>query len=188
MATSSPRAVVTRASEIPPATAARPVDFSVEMPLNALMMPSTVPNSHEGGGGTDRREAADTALQFGVYDGFGAFQRAFRGFDLFTGNLGAELMGSEFLQTGDDNLGQVALVITVGDLDRFIELAFTESAGNRRGKLPRLFASTVVGQQTIDHDTDGPGGHEEQNDDDGPGRPAHIAPHSARVKTDSLLL
>ncbi len=38
-------AVVTSASEMPPATAPRPVDFSVEMPLNALMMPTTVPNS-----------------------------------------------------------------------------------------------------------------------------------------------
>ena len=44
-ATNKPTAVVTSASEIPPATAPRPVDFESEIPLNALMMPTTVPNS-----------------------------------------------------------------------------------------------------------------------------------------------
>src|ERR1041385_6336528 len=51
MATKSPIAVVTSASEIPPATAPRPVDFSVEMPLNALMMRTTVPNRATNGAG-----------------------------------------------------------------------------------------------------------------------------------------
>ena len=32
------------ASEIPPATAERPADFSVDIPWNALMIPTTVPN------------------------------------------------------------------------------------------------------------------------------------------------
>ena len=38
------KAVVTSASEIPPATADRPAVFSDDMPLNALMMPTVVPN------------------------------------------------------------------------------------------------------------------------------------------------
>src|SRR3990172_2223514 len=44
MATRRPSAVATRASEIPPATADRPVAFWAAMPLKALMMPTTVPN------------------------------------------------------------------------------------------------------------------------------------------------
>src|SRR5882762_2579950 len=49
IATSRPMAVVTSASAIPPATAARPVAFSCEMPLNAFRMPTTVPNSPTNG-------------------------------------------------------------------------------------------------------------------------------------------
>src|SRR5580704_13011722 len=44
IATNNPTAVVTRASEIPPATAARPVAFSLAIPLKAFRMPTTVPN------------------------------------------------------------------------------------------------------------------------------------------------
>src|SRR5205814_97895 len=49
IATSNPNAVVTRASAIPPATAARPVAFSCEIPLKAFRMPITVPNSPTNG-------------------------------------------------------------------------------------------------------------------------------------------
>ncbi len=49
MATNSPIAVVTSASEIPPATAPRPVAFCVEISLNAFRMPTTVPNSPTNG-------------------------------------------------------------------------------------------------------------------------------------------
>src|SRR5271167_899008 len=45
IATNRPTAVVTRASEMPPATAASPVAFSLAMPLKAFRMPTTVPNS-----------------------------------------------------------------------------------------------------------------------------------------------
>ena len=141
------------------------------MPLNALMMPTTVPNSPTNGrGGTDGRQAADAALQFGVHDGFGAFESALGSFDLFTRNFGAQLMSLEFLQTGHDNLGQMALVVAVGNLDGFVQLAFAQRAGNGRSELARLLARAVIGDQAVDHDADGPGRHEEQNDDDGFGR------------------
>src|SRR5438876_11551283 len=48
-ATNRPNAVVTRASEIPPATADRPADFSEDIPLNALMIPTVVPNNPTNG-------------------------------------------------------------------------------------------------------------------------------------------
>ena len=55
------------------------------MPLNALMMPTTVPNRPTNGAVEPMvARAADAALQFGVHDGFGAFQSALGSFDLFT--------------------------------------------------------------------------------------------------------
>ena len=82
-----------------------------------------------------------------MHDGFGAFQSAFGSLDFFTRNLGAELVGLEFLQTRHDNLGQVALLVTVRNLDGFIQLAFAQRAGNRRGERPGLFAGRTVRHQ-----------------------------------------
>jgi hypothetical protein len=50
----------------------------------------------------------------------------------------AFLVSSELLQTRDDNLRQVALLVTIGNLDGFVELAFAQRAGNRRSKRARL--------------------------------------------------
>ncbi len=44
-------------------------------------------------------------------------------------------MRLEFLQPSHDNFGEVALLVTIGNLDRFIELAFAQRAGDCRGKL-----------------------------------------------------
>jgi hypothetical protein len=45
-------------------------------------------------------------------------------------------MRAEFLQAGGNNLGQVALLVALGNADRFIDLAFTQcrcwSAGQLR--------------------------------------------------------
>ena len=79
--------------------------------------------------------ARNAALQFGVNDGFGAFQSALRGLDFFARNLRAHLMRPEFLQSGHHNLRQMALAVTVGDLDRFVQLAFAQRAGHRRSEL-----------------------------------------------------
>jgi hypothetical protein len=57
-------------------------------------------------------------------DSFGALQSALGGLDLFARNFSAQLMRPKFLQAGDHNLSQMALVVTVGDLDGFIQLAF----------------------------------------------------------------
>ena len=76
------------------------------------MMPTTVPNSPTNGAVEPMvAKRADAALQFGVNDGFGAFQSALGGFDLFTRNLRADLMRLEFLQTGHDDLRQMALLV-----------------------------------------------------------------------------
>src|SRR5262249_2009262 len=123
--------------------------------------------THERGRRTDGCQTANAALQFGVYDGFGAIQSALRRFDLFTRNFRADLMRLELLQTGDDDLRQVRLLEPVGNLHCFFELAFAQSAGHGRGKLTRLLTRRAVGHQAIDHDADGVGGHDEQADNDG---------------------
>src|SRR5205823_2330353 len=63
--------------------------------------------------GTDGGQCTDAAFEFGVHNGFRAFQCATGCIDFFTGNFGAALMCLEFLQTSHDNLGQVALLVTV---------------------------------------------------------------------------
>ena len=67
-----------------------------------------------------------------MHDRFGAFESALGGFDLFTRNLGADLVRLEFLQASHDHLRQMALLVTVGDLDGFVQLAFAQRAGDRR--------------------------------------------------------
>ena len=93
-------------------------------------------------------------------------------------------MRAEFLQTGHHDFGQMALAETVGDLDRFIQLAFAQRAGHRRSELPGLLARAVKGDHAVDHDADGPRRHDEQSDHDEPGRPAHLLPHRARIETN----
>ena len=40
-----------------------------------------------------------------------------------------------------------------------------------------------AGIEAVDHHADGPCGHQEQNDDDRAGQPAHLRPHGAGIKT-----
>ena len=88
MATNSPIAVVTSASEIPPATAARPVAFSLRNALERVQNADhRSEQSHEGGGRSDGCQTAESALQFGVHDGFGALQSALGSFDGLARNL-----------------------------------------------------------------------------------------------------
>ena len=93
-------------------------------------------------------------------------------------------MSLEFLQAGHHNLGEVGLLEPVGNFDGFIELAFAQSARDRRGKRPRLLARRAIGHQTIDHDTDRVGRHDEQADDDGFRQRAHLLPERSGIPTD----
>ena len=65
-------------------------------------------------------------------------------------------MRLEFLQARHDNLGQVALLVTVGDLDRFIQLAFAQRAGHGRSKARDCFLAALYAMKRsimtpIDH-------------------------------------
>src|SRR5579883_2647043 len=97
-------------------------------------------------------------------------------------------MSAELLQTGHNNLSQMALVVTIGDLDSLVELAFAERACDRGSELAGLLAGAIVGDQAIDHHADRPCRHEEQHNDHDTGRPPHGFPHTAWVKTYGALL
>src|SRR5579864_1140511 len=113
--------------------------------------------SHEGSGRSDGGKAAQSALQFRVDDGFGAFQSALRGFNGFAGDsAGAVLVSLEFHQTGCDYLGQVALLVALRDLDSFIDAAIAQCSGYCRGKGARLLAGGAVRHPAINHHADRP--------------------------------
>ena len=145
MATNKPIAVVTRASEIPPATAPRPVallagNFS-EGVQNAEHRSE---QSDEGGSGADGGQSAQAALQFSVDDGFGALQCALGSFDDFARDFTAVLVSAELHQASGNNLGQMALLVALGNLDGFVNAAIAKRAGDCRSKCARLLAGCAV--------------------------------------------
>ena len=77
-------------------------------------------------------QATQSSLQFGVHNGFRTFESAPGGFDFLTGNFRAALVGLKFLQPRHDNLCKVALLVTVRDLDCFVQLTFPKSTRDSR--------------------------------------------------------
>ncbi len=146
------------------------------------MMPATVPNRPTNG--ADEAMVArprNAALQLRVYDGFGAFESAARGLDLFAGNIGRNLVRLEFLKPGHDDFRQVALLVAVGDLYGLIQLAFAQRAGYGRSERARLLLGRVICHEAVDHDADGIRRHQEQQHDDAAGQAAHLRPKVYRV-------
>ena len=80
------------------------------MPLNALMMPTTVPNSPTNGAVEPMVARLEMPRFSSACTMASARSRArLRRLDLFARNIRAHLMSAEFLQTGHHDLGQVAL-------------------------------------------------------------------------------
>jgi hypothetical protein len=100
----------------------------------------------------------------------------------------AVLVGLEFHQACRDDLGQVALLVPLGHLDRFVDLAFAQRAGDCRSECPRLVASRVEGHPTVNHHANRPARHDEKNDDHGLRQNAHLLPERNRVPTYRGLL
>ena len=167
MATNRPMAVVTSASEIPPATAARPVAFCCRNALEGVQNADhRAEQSDERSRRADGGQTAQAALQFGVHDGFGALQSALGGFDgLARDFAGLSWWAWNSMQASGDNLGQVALLVALGNLDGFVDLAIAQRAGHGRSKRARLLAGGAEGHPAVDHDADRPARHDEQNDD-----------------------
>src|SRR6266511_4336436 len=152
-------AVVTSASEMPPATTVRPEAWDPDISRKALMMPMTVPNRPTNGA-VEPIVASPARLRVVL------------------------------LQARGNHPSQMTLLVALsgGDLDGFVDLAFLERPGHGRGKRARLVARRREGHPTIDHDADGPAGHQEQDNDDELGRNAHLLPKMDRVPANLRLL
>src|SRR5664280_2613684 len=132
--------------------------------------------ANERGRGTDGGKTAQTTLQLGVNDGFSTLQSALGRFDLLTGDVVGIAVGPELLKASDDDLGQVALLVALGDFDGFLNLAFAQGAGNRGSKSTRLFASRTECHGAIDHNANRPARHDEQNENNDLGQNSHLSP------------
>ncbi len=106
-----------------------------------------------------------------------------RGFDLLARDVGGIAVGLELLQAGDHDLGQVALLVALGDFDGFVDLAFTQRAGNGGSKRARLLAGRAEGHGAIDHHANRPARHDEQNEDNDLGQNSHLFPEGDGIPT-----
>src|SRR5208282_219341 len=143
----------------------------------------------ERGGGTDGGQTAQTALEFGVDDGLGALQSALGSLNGLAGDCsGAILVSLEFHQASGDNLGQMALLVALGDLDGFVDAAVAQGSSYGGGEGARLLAGRVVCHGAIDHDTDRPARHDEQDDDHDLRNDTHLLPERNRIPTHCATL
>src|SRR5229473_1787211 len=145
--------------------------------------------SHEGSRRADCRQTAQATLQFGVHDGFGAFQCALGSFNGLAWNFArAILMGLEFHQARGDHLGQVTFLVALGHFDRFVNLAFAERPSNGGSERAGLIASGVESHPTVNHHADRPPRHDEQNDNHDLRQKTHLLPERNRVPTNRALV
>src|SRR5437868_15491081 len=103
-------------------------------------------------------------------NGFRALQGALGGFDSLARDLTALLVSSELHEASSDDLGQMALLVALGNLDGFGDLAVAQRASHCRSELPGLVTSGVEGHPAIDHDAAGPATAAEEDYDDGAAR------------------
>ena len=85
-------------------------------------------------------------------------------------------MRFEVLQPGGNDFREVRLLVALGNADRFVDLSITQRSSYLWRKCPRLFARGIESDVAIDHDADRPRRHDEQDDDDDTGQPAHLLP------------
>ena len=118
-------------------------------------------------------------------DGDRALETALGGFDhFFIVHLGRS--GLEFGKARGHDLGDVALLVALGDGDGFVELVVLQGARDLLDEHAGLLASRAVHQSAVDHDADRPRGHNEQNEDHRLGGDAHVVPHGNQIPTDLL--
>jgi hypothetical protein len=78
------------------------------------------------------------------------------------------------------------LLVAVGDLDGFFQLAVLQRAGNLGRELARLLAGGREVQVTVDHHGQRPDRLDEQDDGDGAGHPSHVFPQFHGAEADRL--
>src|SRR5713226_9261956 len=112
--------------------------------------------SHERGCRSDSCQTAQAALQFGMDNGFGALKSALGSLDGLARNLSAFLVSAEFHQARGDNLGQVAFLVALRNLDGFFDLAIAQCASNGRSECARLLAGRAECHGPVNHYADRP--------------------------------
>jgi hypothetical protein len=135
-------------------------------------------------GGTDRRQTAQTALQLGVDNRFGPLECALARFDLLLGDCAAAAVVAELLQAGSDDFSKMGFLVAVGNLDRFVKLAFLQRAGNAGSELARLLLGGTEVEGAVDDHSQRPDGHDEQDDDHAFGEVAHVVPEVERAEAN----
>src|SRR5262249_4019852 len=116
-------------------------------------------------------------------------ESALRRFDRLARNLArAVLMRLEFHQAGGHNLGQVALLVALGNFDGFIDLALAQRASNSGSEGARLDARGVEGHPAVNHHADRPARHDEENEGYELCQNSHLMTHGNQVPTGTAFL
>src|SRR5436190_8299962 len=135
---------------------------------------------------TDGGEGGKATLHFGMDDGDGTFKATFGGIN-YVGVRNLLGSGLELRKAGGDHLGNVALLVALGNGDGFVKLAVLEGAGNLLHEDTRLLASRAVHQGAIKHHAERIDRKSEQDKDDELYQEGHGRPHAAEVKSGRLL-
>ena len=97
-------------------------------------------------------------------------------------------MSLEFHQASGDNLGQMALLVALGDFDGLVDAAIAQGSGNCGSESARLLAGGVVCHGAVNHDADRPARHNEQDDDHDLRNDTHLLPERNRIPTHCATL
>ena len=119
-----------------------------------------------------------------MHDGFGPLQGAAGAGNGLIGRLPGRR--AELLQAGGNHFSQMRLLVAVGNLDGFFELAVLQRAGNLGREFARLLAGGREVKVTVDHDGQGPDRLNEQDDGHGAGHPCHVIPELQGAEADCL--
>jgi hypothetical protein len=81
----------------------------------------------------------------------------------------------------------MGLLAAIGDLDRLIQLAVLQRAGNLGREFARLLAGGREIQVAVDHHGQRPDRLDEKNDGHAAGQPSHVFPQPHGAEADRLL-
>ena len=111
-----------------------------------------------------------------MHDGFSALKGALLRFDLIFGDGAAAAKAAELLQAGCDNFGQVRLLVAVGNLDRFFQLASFNAPATLGANSRDCLRAALRIKLAVDDHSQRPDRLDEEDDDDALGKPSHVVP------------
>src|SRR5258708_2012163 len=130
----------------------------------------------ERSGGTDGGEGREAALHFRVDHSDRALETAL-GVVNAVGVRHLLRSGLELREAGGDDLGDVALLVALGNGDGFVKLAVLESSGNLLDEDTRLLARRAVHQGAVNHHAEGINRKNKKDDDHDKRGLAHSLEH-----------